>query len=707
MSPRAEQAGLRRPVPIGTFPLSWIRDILIKFRQKVLKQLRLHQGVATLFLRRGLERKWKVRARVAMSMANGEGSANQTGWSGQAGRPRDHHTAPGADGFSFSKGSFFAEDTGKELSIFRIALGTESIPLLPFKNWGQLDQHKWVARGRLPATPAGLEVTLDHVKIAGETVLISDPDGCRKLEQVFGEWLAMEQQTVELTRKKAAAKPEVAPKGEESTGPQPLRYRVEVDNRRQVHIRCVQGKETLATIGLNLAGFKSLYSQGLMHKPHSLQVGALHDWVELDGVLFSFENARNEAAQLEQALNDRYLPAVGAGQGNDVTIFANAASSTGFDIKFPAIVGGVRDQHRRPLNEEALELLQDPDRCGLLHKSVVIKLTRPTLVFKLKTPDGGEKYFDSSPAHLVVTIDEDGKERIIDLSHPVNYMRLSTGELTAVFNHPAIHKHGKSALRTDVPAPAKQPAATPAPEVTAPPAARPSLAEAGSFSTNSRLATVEPAVISNEQPVEPQPLEAPPNPSPNQWLAEALAKPVTRHDWFVSLVYAGVAAAVGNSVEGTLGSSHCWSAALGEADDVAAADFRGFFLTQKGGFGFLSEGHLVRFNNGVVFVGAQEAAIEGIGVSLVAVGLDSRHHAYFIVTEEYRSKFGLPEEAVERELVSLQQHGATILSVSELLEHQEPLELVWTVPAEPGALGEPEVVELSRADFVSEESASI
>ena len=45
MSPRGVQDGLRPPAPIGTFPLSWYRDILIKFRQPV-AILFPRQGVA-------------------------------------------------------------------------------------------------------------------------------------------------------------------------------------------------------------------------------------------------------------------------------------------------------------------------------------------------------------------------------------------------------------------------------------------------------------------------------------------------------------------------------------------------------------------------------------------------------------------------------------------------------------------------------------
>ena len=176
---------------------------------------------------------------------------------------------------------------------------------------------------------------------------------------------------------------------------------MEVDKEGQVHIHCLQGKETLATIGLNLPGFNSLINQGLMHKPHALQVGALHDWVELDGEFFSFEKGNNDAGKLEKALNDRYLSTAALGQGKEVVVFTNAASPTGFDIQFAARVGGVIDHRRRPLNEESLGLLQAPEKCGLLPKDLVIKLSPPSLIFKRKTPDGGERYLDEGPENIV------------------------------------------------------------------------------------------------------------------------------------------------------------------------------------------------------------------------------------------------------------------------------------------------------------------
>ena len=107
------------------------------------------------------------------------------------------------------------------------------------------------------------------------------------------------------------------------------------------------------------------------------------------------KRATTTPPKLEKALNERYLSTAALGQGKDVVVFPNAASSTGFDIQFAAKVGGTAGSHRRPLNEEALVLLQDPDKCGLLPKDLVIKLSRPNLIFKRKTPDGGERYLNA------------------------------------------------------------------------------------------------------------------------------------------------------------------------------------------------------------------------------------------------------------------------------------------------------------------------
>jgi len=639
-----------------------------------------------------------------------------------------------------------------------MTMGTETIELLPFKNWGQLDVHKWGVRGRLPATPAGLEITPDHVKIAGETVSINDAEGCSKLERIFNEWIAFERATLELTRKKSVSKPSSV--SAEATTPedrQPLRYHVELDHERQVHIRCGQGKNTIAEIGLTLPGLRSLVSQGLMHKPRNVKVGALHDWVELDGTLYSFEKGNNDSDRLEKALNERYLSHAALGQGKEVVVFTNAASSTGFDILFTATLGGTPDRRRRPLNEETLELLQDPNRCGLLHKGLVIKMTRPALIFKRKTPDGGERYLETCQENTVIVTGDDGDQKAIDLSQAVNYLHLSAVELTAVFNHPAINQHSKASPKPSettvspagaylpepaaqalaptpppptppkkaedsalpVPSkpalerPASQPVRSmvnkPAPEPVAaagegrqpsagaPVEAAPSSTDGSPFELWERSQKSPPFVASEDQPgsptVEPA-VEA--SPRPNSWLEPLLAQPPIRYDWFARLVYCKLARKFGNSREGQFGPNPCWDIALSPVKDIADPSFDGIFLTEKGGLGFLNHGHMARFYKSVAFVGTEESALEGIDVNLGAVGLDSDQRIVFIVSDDYLTKFGVAAHVVSQELNHLKTYGAVVLSRKEALQSPDPIELLWTVPADQPNPADPQALETTR-----------
>jgi len=651
--------------------------------------------------------------------------------------------SPSHSGFVFSTTTIRDEKHGRDIEVFKITSGNESIVLVPLRNWEQLDIHKWVPRGKLPESPPGLEVTKDHVKLGGEVVHNSDPEGCAKLDKIFAEWLAKEKETFDLARKHAQAKPAAVVHEEAPAAPARMHFQVALDKTGQPHVRCVQGKEVLAEIGLNQSGFKSLFSQGLMRKPHALLVGALHDWLELDGHLFSFEKGKNDSARLEAMLNEHYLPAVTPGEGKDIVMFANPASATGFDIQFPVMVAGVRESKRRPLNDETLELLQDPIKCGLLNKDIVIKLTRPNFVFKLKNPDGGERYLDSCPENMVVATDEDGREKLIDLSHPVGYSHLSTSELTAVFNHPAIHKHGKAATGTrggetsrapeppGVPPPqpvrgdlgaqagdragttigtptASLPRPPEAPAMAAP-AAQPGLAAGTGKSPagpepGSDGPPLSPPVVAvparAPEPVVP-PAE-PPKPGPNAWLKTVLEPPPIRHDWFVCLVYSRMAEFVRSSSPGQLGAVNCWSIALGDIEDVSDVDFRGIFLTEKNGFGYLNADHIIRFNKGVVLLGTQNEAIEAIGVNLIAAGFDMEGRSLFVVSEGYRQKFGLPEPAVRQQLDRLYEYGAVILSVPEALNYPVPVDILWTVPLAQSDPDNPQPVESRNPEEYSQ-----
>jgi len=593
-----------------------------------------------------------------------------------------------------------------ELEVFTITLGTETIQLLPTKNWGQLDHHKWTARGRLPGEPAGLEIAADHVKITGGTVAINDPAGCLKLERLFNDWLQFERETLELARKKVhAPHPGAVPDPSEQPASQPLRFRVEVDKRTQVHIHCERGRETLASVGLNISGLTSLHQQGLMRKPRALATGALHDWVELDGELFSFEKGRNDAARLEQVLNERYVPEGTVGGDKQVVIFLNPASPTGFDMQFPVMVGGMPDNHRHHLNEHSLELLQDADHCGLLRKEIIIKLLPPNLVFKLKTPDGGEQYLPWSPENTVNVADDEGQQKSIQLSQPLNLLRLSAAELTAVFNHPAVNRHtqvtpprppaGTTPPKPATPGPVAQVQArpvlpAPAPVEKAPAEPAPGRAEPAPPPRPREYAPKPAATAPPVKPVEPA------RPLPNLWLKDILAQPALPQEWFSVLVYTRMAERFGNSDEGKFGPCECWFIRLGESEDIADPAFKGVFITEKGSLGYLNAGHMARFYNGVAFLGPRESALEGIRVNLIAVGLDAQGRLVFILSDNYRAQFGVQEVTVASVLTGLRQQGAVIMSVKEALASTDPIEVVWTVPTEQSDPSSPEARESTR-----------
>jgi hypothetical protein len=595
------------------------------------------------------------------------------------------------------------------LEVYKLTLGEETIELLPLRNWGQLDHYKWTVRGKLPAAPAGLEIALDHVRIAGETVAINDPAGCAKLERLFNDWLLLERETLELAKKKARPQPlAAAPEASAQPESQPLRFRVEVDKRGQVHVHCVRGKETLASIGLTAAGFKSLYQQGLMRKPATLETGALHDWVELDGELCSFEKGRDDAVRLEQILNERYVPETTVGPSKEVVIFINPASSSGFDIQFPIMIGGVLDNHRRHLDEQSLGLLQDPDHCGLLHREIIIKLIPPNLVLKQKTPDGGEQYLAWGPENTLNVTDEDGQQKTIQLSQPLNLLRLGRAELTAVFNHPAINRHAKTA---PAPRPASEvkPAAAPgvvsqAPSQPGPPPPPP--VQQGTRTEVRELGPglaepkpVMPALENASKPAMAEPLAKPVGLArslPNLWLKEILAQPLYHHEWIAVLVYSKMAEWFGNSSEGKFGPSSCWFVSLGESEDIADPAFKGIFITEKGSIGFLNNGQMARFYNRIVFVGPQQSALEGIQVDLIAVGLDAQQRLVFVLSDDYRRRFGVPEMTLAEVLSRLRDCGVVVQSAREILASPEPLEVVWTVPAEQEDPSSPEAQEHTR-----------
>ncbi len=209
-----------------------------------------------------------------------------------------------------------------------------------------------------------------------------------------------------------------------------------------------------------------------------------------------------------------------------------------------------------------------------------------------------------------------------------------------------------------------------------------------------------PAPESAPKPVvaapEPKPVEVT-TPPPNLWLKDVLTQPALQHDWFACLTYSKMAEWFGNSSEGRIGPCECWFIALGDSEDIDDSAFRGVFLTGKGSLGYLNEVQMARFYNGVAFIGTRESALEGIEVDLIAVGLDGQGRVVFVVSDNYRGQFGVQEVTLGEALNRLRDYGAVIMGVREALESAEPLEVVWTAPAEQSDPTDPQALESIRA----------
>ncbi len=587
-----------------------------------------------------------------------------------------------------------------DLELFCLHVGEESIQLHPYKNWSQLDHHKWTVRGRLPGSPAGLEITPEHVKLIGEVVLVKDPHGAAKLEKLFGEWLALEQETLASMRRgaQARARGQAPSRAEE---PRPMRFQVEVDKSGQVHIHCTQGLERVASVGLSQVGFAGLYNQGLMRRPRVIHTGALHDWVELDGVLCNFRGGENDAQKLEQLLNRSYLPPASTGLGKEIVFLENAASATGYDIQFPVVVSGVSSHHRYHLDEQALNVLMDPDHCGLLHRNIILKLVPPNLVIKRKTGEGGEEYLPRSPEHMVRLRDPEGNERHLDLAQPMNLLHTSIEQLNAVFNHPALNQLAHAAP-PQIPVEASNVVPLPSqPLCGAEPPTIASHSPASDISPPSapreeipRLpprVVKEPGITTPSRAAAPRPQAA--FRRPNLWLGPLLVMPTVRHDWFATLLYTRMAEKFENSSEGTLGPWRCWSIALGSIEDLSAPGFKGVFLTEKGSLGFRAQGNMARFCTGAIFIGTELITLEAVGVHLIAVGLDQRQRLVFILNDDFEARFGVQPQIVGEVLNALRDSGALLLGQADATASADPIELVWTVPPEQEKPEEPQVLE--------------
>ena len=68
----------------------------------------------------------------------------------------------------------------------------------------------------------------------------------------------------------------------------------------------------------------------------------------------------------------------------------------------------------------------------------------------------------------------------------------------------------------------------------------------------------------------------------------------------------------------------------------------------------------------------------------------------FILGDNYQAQFDVPETALMEVVRRLGAAGAVIMGVRETLTSREPLEVVWSVPAEQSDPDNPDALESTR-----------
>lgn len=292
---------------------------------------------------------------------------------------------------------------------YQLAVGAESVQLIPGRSWSQLDHHKWVVRGLIEA-PQSFHVENDgSVDINGERILLSDPRGEARLQAEINKKHDVQQRSLTSTTP-APHKP--APSAV-SGRPDRVEFHVRQDPLGHALIQCLRGQERTET---GLRGLAGLVQSGLMLKPRMLHVDPLQRAVEIDDVRYPCD--AEGLARLEAALNEHYAPRLdGTGTGA-IHVRENPASPTRFDVQFTTVRAGARFEVKGHLSEETLEVLQDPVKSGLLARGVVIKLAPPHLLFRRRTANGGEARIPEVP--------------------DLEYLHSNAIQLEAAFNHPAL-----------------------------------------------------------------------------------------------------------------------------------------------------------------------------------------------------------------------------------------------------------------------------
>lgn len=304
--------------------------------------------------------------------------------------------------------------------VFTLSLGAETVVLEPGKSWNKLDVYKWVTRGVIE-DPRSFHIHADGaIAIAGENIRLSDPEGTAKLErEIHSRHAPPVAHKTPATGHGTRAPASGAASGISGR----VQFKVRLDHLGHLMVECFRRNERVET---GIRGLPSLVENGLMLKPKSLHVDPLLRGVDIDDT--HFESNEAGARQLEEFLNSRYAPALGAEEDDAVEIKENPAAATGFDIRFVTIRAGARFEIKGHLSQDKLDVLQDTNRCEILQPGTVLRLSPPCLLFRRRRRDSSEEKIPELP--------------------DVQYRRVTAGQLQRMLNHPVIRRLGEKAEQT-------------------------------------------------------------------------------------------------------------------------------------------------------------------------------------------------------------------------------------------------------------------
>jgi hypothetical protein len=291
---------------------------------------------------------------------------------------------------------------------YALGFGDETVILEPGKTWVRTDTFKWVTRGLIEEPQSFQVLANGAVDINAERIPLEDPEGEAKLELQINK-----HHPPSLAHKPPVIPFNLADLEDIETGK--VRFHVKLDHLGHMMIECTRGRERVET---GLRGLPSLVQGGFMIKPGSLHVDPLQRAVELDGM--RFDCSTDGARRFEEILNQQYAPAIKPDDTTQIAVRENSASATGFDIDFVTIQTGARQHIKGHLTQDKLNVLQDPQRCDLLHPGIILRLSPPNLLIRRRRPDGGEEPIEELP--------------------DVHYLRIEAPRLQQILNHPLVRR---------------------------------------------------------------------------------------------------------------------------------------------------------------------------------------------------------------------------------------------------------------------------